>query len=61
MITKQNLKKISDNIFEIAKSFRSDMNVPARIYADEQMLDLIMQDRSLDQAVNVATLPNILK
>jgi len=61
MISKEKLEKISDVIYEIPKNFRTDMNVPARIYTDEQMLDLIMQDRSLDQAVNVATLPNILK
>ena len=61
MITKENLKKISDYLYEIPKDFRSDMKVPARIYTDEAMLDLILQDRSLEQAVNVATLPNVLK
>ena len=61
MLEKKDLKKISDFLYEIPKEYRADMHVPARIYADEKMLDLIMQDRSLEQAVNVATLPNILK
>ena len=61
MITKQNLQKITDYLYEIPKEFRYDMNVPARIYTDEKLLEAILQDRSLDQAVNVATLPGILK
>ncbi|MCM2314675.1 MAG: RtcB family protein [Thermoanaerobaculia bacterium] len=35
------------------------MRVPARFYASESMLDDIHGDRSLDQLVNVATLPGI--
>lgn len=36
------------------------MRVPARVYAHERMLDAILGDRSLEQLVNVATLPGIL-
>jgi len=61
MITKQDLKKISDYIYEIPKEYRADMRVPARIYTDEKLLEAILLDRSLEQAVNVATLPGILK
>jgi len=61
MITKKILKKITDYLYEIPKEFRSDMRVPARIYTDEKLLEAILQDRSLEQAVNVATLPGILK
>ncbi|MBW3671289.1 MAG: RtcB family protein [Acidobacteria bacterium] len=35
------------------------MRVPARVYASETMLDAILGDRSLEQLVNVATLPGI--
>jgi tRNA-splicing ligase RtcB len=59
MITKSNLIKISPVLWEISKNFRSDMRVPARIFATEQMLDEILKDRSLEQLVNVATLPGI--
>jgi len=60
MITKDNFKKINDYLWEIPKSFRSDMKVPARIYVDEKMLDATFKDRSLDQLVNIATLPGII-
>lgn len=53
------LKKIKNNIWEIPKSFRNDMRVPARVYASEKMLNDILQDRSLEQLINVASLPGI--
>lgn len=56
---KRNLEKIHDHLWEIPKSFRPDMRVPARVYTSERMLDAILRDRSLDQLVNVATLPGI--
>ena len=56
---KRNLEKINDHLWEIPKSFRPDMRVPARVYTSEAMLDAILRDRSLDQLVNVATLPGI--
>lgn len=59
MIQKTALKKISPVLWEIPQSYRSDMRVPARIFATERMIDEIGSDRSLDQLVNVATLPGI--
>ncbi len=55
------LNKISDWIWEIPKSYRSDMRVPARIYASKEMLESTFRDRSLQQLVNVATLPGVQK
>ena len=55
------LTKISDWIWEIPQSYRSDMRVPARIYASKEMLESTFRDRSLQQLVNVATLPGIQK
>jgi len=40
MISKKDFTKITDYLWEIPKSFRSDMRVPARIYVSEKMLDL---------------------
>jgi len=57
MFNKSNLIKIEDFLWEIPKSFRDDMRVPARIYTDDEMLDSIAVDKSLEQLVNVATLP----
>lgn len=61
MITKKDLIKLNNYLWEIPKSFRSDMRVPARFYASEKMLDDIFNDRSFEQLVNVATLPGIQK
>jgi tRNA-splicing ligase RtcB len=58
---KEDLIKISDYIWEIPKSYRSDMNVPARIFVSEEMLDELFKDKSLWQLVNVASLPGIYK
>lgn len=58
---KHDLKKIKSYLFEIPKSYREDMNVPCRIYVNKKMLEKVMEDRSLEQAVNVATLPGIYK
>jgi len=58
-ISKDNLNKISDYLWEIPQSFRGDMKVPARIYASEKMLGEIFRDRSLEQLVNVSTLHGI--
>lgn len=61
MISKKDFTKINDYLWEIPKSFRSGMRVPARAYVSEKMLEESFKDRSLDQLVNVATLPGIQK
>lgn len=58
---KSDLKRVSDYIWEIPKEFRSDMLVPARVFANEKLVDDLFKDRSLEQLVNVATLPGIQK
>ena len=60
-MTKKDLIKINEYLWEIPKKFRSDMRVPARVYASEKMLEYILQDRSLDQLVNLSCLPGIQK
>lgn len=56
---KDDLIKISDYIWEIPKDFRSDMRVPARVFASEEMLSDLFKDRSLWQLVNLTTLPGV--
>ncbi|HJZ18573.1 MAG TPA: RtcB family protein [Candidatus Nanoarchaeia archaeon] len=53
------IKKISDNIYEIPKS--GNMNVPARIYASQSLFEAMKKDKTLEQVKNVACLPGILK
>ncbi len=55
------LKEIERNIWELPKSFRSDMRVPARVVASKKLLESIGRDRSLSQLVNTATLPGVFK
>ncbi|MDI6883330.1 MAG: RtcB family protein [Patescibacteria group bacterium] len=61
MISKKDFVKINDYLWEIPKSFRVDMRVPARAYVTEKMLEESFKDRSLEQLVNVSTLPGIQK
>lgn len=58
---KKELKKISDYIWDIPESYRQDMQVPGRVFASEKILDDILEDESLEQVINVATLPGIQK
>ena len=44
---------------EIPVTARPDMRVPVRVYADDVLWQQIVNDRSLEQAVNVATLPGV--
>ena len=60
-VNKRDLVKLNDWCWEIPQTFRGDMLVPARVFTSERMLDAILGDRSLDQLVNVATLPGIRK
>jgi tRNA-splicing ligase RtcB len=60
MVTLQDLRKISDYEWEIPKSFREDMLVPVRIFATRRLLEKVMEDKSLEQAVNSATLPGLV-
>lgn len=60
MVNLSDLKKINDYEWEIPKSFRSDMRVPVRIFATRRLLEAVMDDRSLEQAVNSATLPGLV-
>jgi len=58
-INKEDIHKLEDYLWEIPKTFRPKMRVPARVLASEPLLDAIMEDRSLAQLVNVASLPGI--
>lgn len=61
MVKRQDFKKIEEYVYEIPKDFRPDMRVPARLYADEELLEAALGDRSLEQLVNTATLPGVVK
>lgn len=56
----QDFTKISDYIWEIPRSYRDDMRVPARVYASRDLLEQALGDKSIDQLINAATLPGIV-
>ena len=64
-------QRIADNIYEVSadmklvkveeKILKFQMKVPARIYANQYLMDRIKNDKSIDQITNVACLPGIRK
>ena len=58
-VNKYPWERISPWLVEIPASAREDMRVPARIYVDEVLWERAIGDRTLDQLVNVATMPGI--
>ncbi|TAL69304.1 MAG: RtcB family protein [Bacteroidetes bacterium] len=56
----ENLKQISPVIWEIGIGAKDFMNVPARIFASEDMLGLVDRDRTIHQLINVTSLPGII-
>jgi len=60
MVRKADFRRLSPVLWEIPTSFRDDMRVPVRVYADERLLEAALDDRSIDQAVNAATLPGLV-
>jgi tRNA-splicing ligase RtcB (3'-phosphate/5'-hydroxy nucleic acid ligase) len=55
------IEAIDEQLWEIPPSARPGMRVPARLFADRELLSAIEQDRSLEQLANVATLPGIVE
>ncbi len=54
-------QKISEVEYEIPRGTKEGMRVPVRIYTNEQLLQKMLEDRTLEQAVNVAHLPGVQK
>ena len=61
MISRKDLIKINNWLWEIPKNFRPDMRVPARIYVSDKMLEDVFRDRSIPQLINLCCLPGIQK
>ncbi len=54
-----NLKKINDVTYEIPKE--GSMNVPGRLFVSKKLLELVKEDKSIEQVKNVASIPGIKK
>ncbi|MEM2460987.1 MAG: RtcB family protein, partial [Candidatus Hadarchaeales archaeon] len=55
------LKRIDEVRWEIPQDYKPGMRVPARIYADEEMIREMGKDLTLEQAANVSFLQGIYK
>lgn len=60
MVRKKDFTRLRPHLWEIPASFRSDMNVPVRTFANELLLEQALGDKSFDQAVNAACLPGLV-
>jgi len=60
MINLKDMKRISEYVWEIPSTYRQDMRVPVRLFATQKLLEEVMKDKSLEQAVNAATLPGLV-
>jgi tRNA-splicing ligase RtcB len=58
-MTELPLERIDDQTWEIPANARPGMRVPARVFADQELVGALQRDRSLEQLANVATLPGI--
>ena len=54
------LRRVDEVLWEIPADSQSGMRVPARVFADPELLDAIRRDGSLEQLRNVATLPGVV-
>ena len=61
MVSINDFIRIEPYVYEVPTSFRRDMQVPARFYADEILLEGVKDDRSLEQLVNTAGLPGAVR
>jgi tRNA-splicing ligase RtcB (3'-phosphate/5'-hydroxy nucleic acid ligase) len=55
------VRKINEFEFKIEKDISKGMKVPVTIYATDNLISKMITDRTIDQAVNVSTLPGVKK
>src|SRR6266487_4462222 len=54
------LERVDANRWRIPQHFNPAMHVPGMVYADDQLLEMMIADNALQQVANVATLPGIV-
>ena len=55
------LERIDEFSWRIPQKYKPGMRVPGVVFADEELMDKMKTDRTLDQCANVAHLPGIYK
>lgn len=57
---REDLQAVGQYGFELPVTWRSDMRVPVRVYADDALLQPMLEGEAMLQLVNVATLPGLV-
>ena len=55
------IKKVNDLIWEVPVEYNRHMKVPARVYADNALLEMMKRDETLHQCINMTQRPGIQK
>ena len=55
------VKRVGEFLYEVPRTARPDMRVPARVVADAALLSQMQRDHSFEQLLNVTTLPGIVR
>ncbi len=55
------IKKVSENVYEIPQETQQCMKVPVKIYASDALVKKMRQDATFQQATNAACLPGIYR
>src|SRR5713226_2017136 len=58
--TKIPLERVDTYRWRIPKRYNPDMHVPGMVYADDELIEQMLNDNALQQVANVATLPGIV-
>jgi tRNA-splicing ligase RtcB len=61
MVESRDFERVDKYVYEVPQSYREDMRAPARFYADPELMEGALGDKSLEQLVNTATLPGVVK
>ncbi len=61
MVNKQDFQRLDTYTWELPQGYDGRMNAPARIYGSEKILEAAFGDSSIEQLLNVAMLPGIVK
>ncbi|MGC8654442.1 MAG: RtcB family protein [Candidatus Kryptoniota bacterium] len=54
------LKKIGDYRYILPRDYKPGMNTEGLIFADDELIEFMKADKTLDQIANAATLPNLI-
>ncbi|MCD6285394.1 MAG: RtcB family protein [Anaerolineae bacterium] len=61
MVTRESFRRVGACSWELPESYDERMQAPARIYAGKVLFERAFGDRSVEQLVNVAMLPGLVK